>query len=46
MEQAKIWYVKRKRLMQQYNKTIQKIINFNDVTKETIKKKSKLAINS
>ena len=24
--------------MQQYNKTIQKIINFNDVTKENIKK--------
>ena len=38
MEQAKIWYVKRKRLMKQYNKTIQKIINFNDVTKENIKK--------
>ena len=37
MEQAKIQYLRKKNLVQQYNKAIQKMINFDDVTKKTIK---------
>ena len=37
MEQAKIQYLRKKNLVQQYNKAIQKMINFDDVTKKPIK---------